>query len=617
MERGRGSTPIRTDRSAIIVARWLIAIFAGTTAFAAHAQAGDDLLARVGRVANVQGTIYHSPDDNAGEWSQVGLNDPVAQGDNLWVDRAGRAEVDYGGGQFRLAGDTSLHVSRLTERQLALFVAAGSVIVRVRALDPEDSVRVDTPTTQVALTRPGLYRVDVDPEAVKTTLIVREGEADVATAAGTGQVLPGQTAVLAGRGNVMADIRNGGGIDGFDTWSAARDRVYEAPRENAYVSREMVGSADLDTYGAWQAYPDYGAVWFPTVDPEWAPYRFGHWTWLRDWGYVWVDDAPWGYAPFHYGRWAYVGGRWGWCPGAYVARPLWAPALVAWYDGAGFVRSPGRNNGAVYGWVPLGWREPFVPSWRGCASRCYARYNRPYAVNATQGADARPTHFVNWSVPGGSTAVAAAALTSGRPVAINRLPIASNRAIAPPLSTTPPAMKPVRERPGAIRPGTAIPLPASAYAARMPIAPAMPRDPAISRPIPPRPATSIGVPLPPAPSQLAPVTPMEASKPSQHPVPVSPPASLPQPSLPRAGPAPAPPSLPRVAPAPMSPALPHVVSPLMPSPALPHVALPPPMPMVPPPSVVPAPAAGSAPSPSPAQRAPVRIAPALPPERPN
>jgi len=571
------STPNRIGRVAAIHMPWLIALFTCMAAFTAHAQAGDDLLARVGRVANVQGTIYHSPDDNAGDWTQVGLNDPVAQGDNLWVDRAGRAEVDYGGGQFRLAGDTNLHVSRLTERQLALFVATGSVIVRVRALEPEDSVRVDTPTTQIALTRPGLYRVDVDQEAAKTTLIVREGEADVATAAGTEQVLPGQTAVLAGRGNVMADIRNGGGIDGFDTWSAARDRVYEAPRENAYVSREMVGSADLDMYGAWQTYPDYGSVWFPTVDPEWAPYRFGHWTWLRDWGYVWVDDAPWGYAPFHYGRWAYVGGRWGWCPGAYVARPLWAPALVAWYDGAGFVRSPGRNNGAVYGWVPLGWREPFVPSWRGCASRCYARYNRPYAVNVAERPDARPTHFVNWSVPGGSTAVPAAALTSGRPVAINRLPIASNRAIAPPLSTTPPAVKPVRERPGAIRPGTAIPLPASAYAARMPIAPATPRDPAISRPIPPRPATPIGVPMHPAP----------------------------------------PPSLPRVAPAPLSPSLPRVVSPLMPSPALPHVAPPSPMPMAPPPSVVPAPAAVSAPSPAPVQRTPVRIAPALPPERPN
>ena len=32
----------------------------------------------------------------------------------------GRAEVDYGGGQFRLAGDTNVHVARLDDRVLAL-----------------------------------------------------------------------------------------------------------------------------------------------------------------------------------------------------------------------------------------------------------------------------------------------------------------------------------------------------------------------------------------------------------------------------------------------------------------------------------------------------------------
>ncbi|MDQ2916933.1 MAG: hypothetical protein M3R40_07215, partial [Pseudomonadota bacterium] len=387
--------------------RGLLAFFACAIAFAAApAQADDDLPGRVGRIANVQGTLYHSPDDNAGEWSQIGQNYPVAQGDNLWVDRDGHAEVDYGGGQFRLAGDTNIHVSRLDERQLALFIASGRVIVRIRMLEAEDSVRVDTPITQVALTRPGLYRIDVDPDAGQTTLIVREGEADVATATVTAQVLPGQIAVLTGPGSVTADIRNGGGVDGFDTWSAARDRVYEQPRENAYVSREMVGQADLDSYGAWQTYSDYGAVWFPTVDSQWAPYRFGYWTWLPGWGYTWVDNAPWGYAPFHYGRWAYISGRWGWCPGAFVARPLWAPALVAWYGGGGGIHA-GSYRGPVYGWVPLGWREPFVPWWQGCTSRCYARYNRPYAVDVAERPAGPPAHFANWRAPGGVTAVPA------------------------------------------------------------------------------------------------------------------------------------------------------------------------------------------------------------------
>ena len=88
----------------------------------------------------------------------------------------GRAEVDYGGGQFRLAGNTNLNVARLDDRQLTLFVARGRLIVRIRVLDTDDVARIDTPNTQIALTRPGLYRIDVTPEGSSTTVSVRESE---------------------------------------------------------------------------------------------------------------------------------------------------------------------------------------------------------------------------------------------------------------------------------------------------------------------------------------------------------------------------------------------------------------------------------------------------------
>jgi hypothetical protein len=77
--------------------------------------------------------------------------------------------------------------------------------------------------------------------------------------------------------------------------------------------------------------PTTAPVWTPsTVRSDWAPYRYGRWAWVRPWGWTWVDDAPWGFAPFHYGRWVSWRGRWGWVPGSYVARPVFAPALVAW-----------------------------------------------------------------------------------------------------------------------------------------------------------------------------------------------------------------------------------------------------------------------------------------------
>ena len=141
--------------------------------------------------------------------------------------------------------------------------------------------------------------------------------------------------------------------------------MYEAPRQNAYVSRQMIGAGGSRRVRRMAIVPRLRRRLVSRPSSRtWAPYRFGHWTWLSGWGYTWVDQAPWGYAPFHYGRWAYIGGRWGWCPGTFVARPLWAPALVAWYGGGTGL----RGHGPVYGWVPLGWREPFVPWWNRCTT---------------------------------------------------------------------------------------------------------------------------------------------------------------------------------------------------------------------------------------------------------
>jgi len=531
--------------------------------------------------------LYHAPADRAEDWSEIGQNFPIADGDNLWVARDGRAEVDYGGGQFRLAAETNLHLSRLDERQLALFIAAGRVIVRVRVLEPDDAVRIDTPATQVVLARPGLYRIDVAQDSPSTTVIVREGLAEFASTSAIVQVVPGQSAVVTGVANEPPDIRAAAGIDGFDAWSAARDRVYEQPRQYAYVSRQMVGAADLDRYGTWQAYPDYGAVWFPTdVSPAWAPYRFGRWTWLTDWGYTWVDDAPWGYAPFHYGRWAYIGGRWGWCPGTFVARPSWAPALVAWYGGSGW------RQAGVYGWVPLGWREPYVPPVGTCSTRCWARYNRPYAVNVAERRDAPPARYANWNVPGGITAVPGAALAGEKPVAINRLPVASSLAYAPSLVTSAPAIKPEAPVRPATRRDERVPRPASALrqeaTVRAPVAPIAPTAaPAASgRPL-------LPVPVAPAPSpRTVPAAPaVVAAPPTPRTAPAAPAAVAPQPAL-RSVPAPVapPPSL-RSVPAPVG----SVPAPGAPQPALRSVPAPV-APVAPPPSLrsVPAPVAAPA-----------------------
>jgi len=149
-----------------------------------------------------------------------------------------------------------------------------------------------------------------------------------------------------------------------------------------YVPAGVYGVDDLDHYGAWRVVPTYGAVWVPReVATGWAPYSTGRWVADPQYGWTWVDAAPWGWAPYHYGRWVYVDGYWAWAPGPLVARPVYAPALVAFFGAPGVrvvVGSP------FVSWVALGWGEPLVPWWgsaRFVDRPSWAGWGGPRVVN--------------------------------------------------------------------------------------------------------------------------------------------------------------------------------------------------------------------------------------------
>jgi hypothetical protein len=110
------------------------------------------------------------------------------------------------------------------------------------------------------------------------------------------------------------------------------------PRAGAEISYQTFYD-ELDPYGRWMDYPDYGYVWIPDAGPDFQPYTTnGHWVWSDDYEWMWVSDYDWGWAPFHYGRWLQDPSYgWVWVPGY-----EWSPAWVAWRDG-----------GDYYGWAPL------------------------------------------------------------------------------------------------------------------------------------------------------------------------------------------------------------------------------------------------------------------------
>jgi hypothetical protein len=325
---------------------------------------------RVGRLGLVLGTVSFRP-AVSDEWAPAEANWPVASLDRVWTDVDSRAEVDVGAVVMRVGPQSELDVVELDDRTVQVRLPQGALTERVLGGENGEAHEIDAPNAAVSADRPGVYRVDVSPDGMTTTVTVWGGAATVSEAGSSFVVNARQTATVSGPGDAPTfHLADAAPPDAFDRWGmqrdADRDRLTAGMQ---YVPVSMPGAADLAGYGRWELDPDLGPVWTPTtVAPGWVPYRAGRWAFVRPWGWTWVDAAPWGYAPYHYGRWAYRNGGWGWCPGRPTnAPPAYAPALVV------FVNAPAPNVATV-AWVPLGPGEPYQPSY--AASSAYrARLN--------------------------------------------------------------------------------------------------------------------------------------------------------------------------------------------------------------------------------------------------
>lgn len=326
----------------------------------------DDPPARVARINYTQGSVSFQP-GGEGDWVDAVPNRPLTTGDNLWADQNSRAELHAGSTSIRISSETSLTFLQLDDQVLQLRLAQGSVLVRVRHLDDDDTVEIDTPNLAFIVQRTGEYRVDADPDGKTTIVEVYGGRGEAIGGGNNYTILANQRASFSGDQDeqLTYDIDTLPSADDFTNWAFDRDRREDQSQSANYVSPEMTGYEDLDDNGSWSYDGNYGPVWMPVNIPMgWAPYRFGHWVWIAPWGWTWVDDAPWGFAPFHYGRWTVIRGRWGWIPGPVRVRPVFAPALVAFVGGGGgFHFSAAVGGGVGVAWFPLGPGEVFVPSY--------------------------------------------------------------------------------------------------------------------------------------------------------------------------------------------------------------------------------------------------------------
>src|SRR5450432_4141209 len=337
----------------------------GIAALVVCGMAAADPPTRVARMANIGGPVSFSP-AGEDEWVLATPNRPLITGDRVWADDGARAELQIGALAARLGSLTSVTILNLDDRMAQFELEQGTLNVRVRRIDPGQIIEIDTPLLAFSLKQPGDYRIDVDAASAATTVSVRSGEGE---AYGDGAAYTiGARQWYRFADSALRDylVDSAPAPDAFDAWTRDRDRREDNPVSARYVSPDVIGYADLDSYGTWSAVEGYGNVWVPTsVASNWAPYRDGHWAWIEPWGWTWVDDAPWGFAPFHYGRWAYARQRWCWVPGPVRARPVYAPALVAFVGGNNFqisVGTGGPSRGVA--WFPLAPGEVYRPAYR-------------------------------------------------------------------------------------------------------------------------------------------------------------------------------------------------------------------------------------------------------------
>ena len=424
----------------------------------------DDPPSRVARLSYARGTVSFNP-AGTDDWVSAVVNRPMTTGDKLWTDNGARAELHLGSAAIRLSSNTGFSFLNLDDRMSQIRITEGTINVRVRRLDDDETFEIDTPNLAFSVLRPGNYKIDVNEAGDTTVVVVRDGEGEVTGGGSAYTIHPREIGTFAGTDQLDADIqRIGVDYDDFDHWCGDRDRREDHSTSSRYVSSDVIGYEDLDDNGGWRPVPEYGTVWFPhTTVVGWAPYRYGHWAWISPWGWTWVDDEPWGFAPFHYGRWVVVAGVWGWVPcpprpvGVVYVRPVYAPALVAWVGGPHFSVGIGIGGGGGVGvaWFPLGPRDVYCPSYH--VSERYVQnvnisnttvinqthitnvYNNVY-VNKT--VNVTNVTYQNQTAPNAVTATSHQAFTSAQPVGRNLVKVDAREVASAPVAPMTPAVAP-------------------------------------------------------------------------------------------------------------------------------------------------------------------------------
>ena len=412
--------------------------------------AGYDPPSRVARLSYISGAVSLRV-GGVDEWTAAGRNRPLTSGDAVWTGADGRAELHTGNAALRLDARTAATLLEVGTHATQVKLTEGTASLHVRELDEDEEYEIDTPDAAISILRAGEYRVEVSGTAPGTAVVVRSGSAEVTGEGASFVVRARQEARVPGAAGRSYSITDARPADQFDAFCQDRDRREDRALASKRLPGRMIGYEDIDEYGDWRMDAVYGSMWIPRgVAAGWAPYRFGHWVWMEPWGWTWIDDAPWGFAPFHYGRWASSAGRWGWIPGPFHHRPIYAPALVVFLGGgsAGLRYSFQIGPGPGVAWFPLGPREVWFPPYR--ASRNYVTsVNITHTVivnsNTIHQTNIARQRYANRGVENAVTAVPEDVFRRAQPVQRGAIRVLPGEASTAAIAGGAPAVAPTRE----------------------------------------------------------------------------------------------------------------------------------------------------------------------------
>lgn len=275
----------------------LVACF-GAISARAQTREANFISARAGGVNFVSGKVEVR---RSGEtaWQKLTAKDDLDDGDVLKTGADGRAEALLNPGSYvRLAENSQLTLTSASLDELRLKLTEGSAIIEATGYgdDKQALMTLDTPHTEVAILRGGLYRFDV--EAGASEVFVHKGRATLG-AGGLTLLKGGQMARVAAGSTAAAEVAkfDKKDKDALDLWS--KERARELAKVNDKLSNKslnsMFATTGFDTlwsrstrfqsaglwiyntgygcytfvpyYGGWSS--PYGARYASSVNPYW------------------------------------------------------------------------------------------------------------------------------------------------------------------------------------------------------------------------------------------------------------------------------------------------------------------------------------------------------------